>query len=739
MTASHKAALSLLLAVIFFAGFAVLAFTEFFDFIETRFYNPSVTRTLHREIDQDTRAVEGFLGELQDRFTATLEEGPVRRSFLPNQSAEDIFERSRLFGLLLETQSGLQSVRFIDAGGSRIHYSTYGPDILRQDGRSVVYRNYGAGSSGEAPPGYVPYDRVAVPDRGGPKISPDRAGERLIFSHPFYDDMDVYRGTALFSLSVRAVSERLIGEGRIKIGEDVSVVDDPPGLISRLPPNSRETLIQLVASIWSTNVTDITSLDLDDTDLALALISSKTAQEIFIGRLVDEALFLFPAAMKFILLASFLTTVYLTIFLLFNLSQDPMTIVKTRINTLRETLIDEYYSRKEEVEWVRWTRELEQRREEVRGEIKRDIRPRRRRALEKEIDACIDTAWGELLAVLKSRIGITAAQIDEARLREIVNRVLEAATGRLPPGQAAVPGEDGKGLINPGSSDYAESGGFEVLEDITEEADLEELDEAIPGDETPEQAEDAEAADLPDNIVVFEEVDGMKKVDPTDETPAKAGPAIPVRASIPAEAVPEAEELEDLEELEELEETEIAEEAGSLTTGSGSPESEAANLASQIEFSPLPEAETSDEESLAELEVVSPFDTMLSKFTEGPEEDQDAPLDENGEAELAGEYAGKGPDEKKNFPVTKTRHSHNLSIAKLESIDTNYHMFLISKPFTAACPGTPPILETTQQGTVIEYRNGISYINQTAAADEEPEEPRNIEFKKLVESVLNKN
>jgi hypothetical protein len=725
VTVSHKAALSLLLAILFFAGFAVLAFTGLFDFIETRFYNPSVSRALRRETDQDATVIGAFLGELQDRFAATLRDEVVRRSFLPNQSAEDIFERSRLYGILLESQSGLQSVRFIDAGGSRIHYSTYTPDILRQDSRSVTYRNYGAGSAGENLPSFLPYDRVAVPDKGSPKITPDRQGERLIFSHPFYDNMDVYRGTALFSLSVRAISERLISERRIRIGEDISVIEAPPGLIFRLPQNGRELLFQLIASIPDTDLRDIINLSPSDMKLSLALISSRTDQDIFVGRLVDESLFLFPGTMKFILLVSFLITVYLTIFLLFNLSQDPMTIVKNRIQTLQTTMIDEYCSRKEGFDWNRWTRELEQRREEVRTEIKADIHLRLKKALEKEIDAYIDTAWNELMAIIRSRIGITAAQMDEARLQEIVNRVLEATASRIYP-KAVYSPTDRSPSIKKEVEDYTEAEAVEIVD--TEAAGGIQY---IMGN-YPEQVEGAQAAKILDKIVALKEVEVMQKVPPNHEAPEKAQWGV---------------EPEELEEIEELEELKGPEEPGKAKNPeipadfSEDTEGEAAiSLASQIEFSPLPEPETPVEEPLTELEIVSPFDTMLSQFMDDSEEEEDSLS--NGDTELAEENAGtESKEEKKNSPVREERHRiDDLPAARLEIIDTNYRMFLIAKPFTAACSGTPPILETTQQGTIIEYRNGVNYINQKVIEEAGPEEPPlNTEFKKLVESVLNSN
>ncbi|MCL2880441.1 MAG: hypothetical protein FWF29_09365, partial [Treponema sp.] len=221
MTASQKAALSLLISVFLFSGVAVLAYTGLFDMVETRFYTSSLTRSLTRETTGDAGILQDYLNSLNDRFSATLNEPAVRRSFLPNQSADDIFERTRIYGTLLESLSGLQWVRFVDYNGVRLHFSTYTPDILNQDKVSIAYRNYNEDASN------LPFDQVQVSADGNYKLNFDSVSDRIIISYPFFDSLDVYRGTALFSVSVRALAERLVSENRIKIGEDVSIISSP--------------------------------------------------------------------------------------------------------------------------------------------------------------------------------------------------------------------------------------------------------------------------------------------------------------------------------------------------------------------------------------------------------------------------------------------------------------------------------------------------------------------------------
>ena len=105
----------LLISILIFAGIAFLVDRELLDFIQTRLYNPSIVKSYITENAKDAEMAQNYIFELQEKFGQTLKESAVRSSFLYNQSAEDIFERSKIFGLLMESTSGLQSVQFVDA------------------------------------------------------------------------------------------------------------------------------------------------------------------------------------------------------------------------------------------------------------------------------------------------------------------------------------------------------------------------------------------------------------------------------------------------------------------------------------------------------------------------------------------------------------------------------------------------------------------------------------------------
>jgi hypothetical protein len=654
VTATQKAALSLLISVFLFAGFTVLAFSGLFDLLETRFYNPSIVRSLTNEVEKDAKTAGSFFGSLTERFAATLSEPAVQRSFLPNQSGQDILERSRVYGVLMEELGGLQSVRFVDSGGIRIHFSTSPRDIFSQDGLSIAYRNY------DDDPDSLPYTTVAVPALEETRIILDEGGDRIIFSHPFYDSLDVYRGTAVFTLSVRAIAEWLTNESRINVGEEVAIVSNPPGMVSRIPGSAKSALLPMISRIWAEGYLSLSPLDSAVSGVSMALISAKTSQGIFVGRLVNENSFEFPDAMKVILLVSTFITLYLVIFLIFNLRQDTMTVIQNRLKSLQISLIEQYYDRKGDVDWNNWSRELEQRRDDVRAEVKRGIHiSRSNKRSEENIDTLIDKSWDELLSVIGGHRKETAV-LDEEKLQGILNRILQSVPATLP-----APAVQAQAPVQAEEEEVEELGDAEELEDLEEAEPVEEVEDVEEAEELEdaEVVEDAEALEEPEDAAEAAEAVSEPAGPPSvDEVPiidvdsiAAEGafipgesPAPPPPADLAGLGAADGDDAEELEELEEIEGAEALEELAEEVTDTASlspPRDNLADLTSKIEFAPLPESSETEEALDIEMEIVSPFVTMLSDFS--GEEEMLLPADasdESGEAGIPGEEAAVPED-----------------------------------------------------------------------------------------------
>jgi len=477
MSAYLKPVLVLLISILVFAGIFFLADKELLNFVQIRFHNPSVLKSYVRENSSDAGLVQRYIFELQNKFAAALNEPAVQSSFLYNQSQEDIYERSRIFGILLESTAGLQSVQFVDSNGIRLHYSTSARDIISQNANSTAYRNY------SDDPLALPYNRVSVSANGSAKFSMDEQSDRIVFSFPFNDSMDVYRGTALYNVSIRALAEKLIAEGRLNVNENVLVTGTPPGIILGSPGTSKADILNKVSSIWNDGIQDRVTFDSGDSGMKFSLISLKTEHGIFFGRLVNDGLFYIPNSMKNILLFSMFLTFFLTLLFIINFKPNPVTLVRNRIKRLRESLFDQLYVNKSGQERAKWILELEQRREEIRCELKRDLKLGQR--AENDINGIIDQSWDELLAVIKT--GVETQVIAASSESSVVQ------------------------------TEAKEAEPSEVLEEIADAEELEEIEEAealeeIADMEELEEIKEAEALEKTADAKELEEIDADLKI-----------------------------------------------------------------------------------------------------------------------------------------------------------------------------------------------------------------------------------
>lgn len=475
MVTSRKVVLSLLLSVLLFSVITVLAYTGLFDLIETRFYNPTIITSITRDNALNAEVIDGFLTETQSQLHATIKTQTVRRSFLSNQQSGDYQDYAQIYSLLIESAKGIQWVRFIDAGGFKIHFSTLDRDIQYQDGSSVSYHNF-------QETGFL-YSDVSVLAGEQPKYVFDESSRRILFSFPLYDFFDTYWGTALFSLSVDALLDQLIAEGRIKFGQDITIISNPPGLLFGATISGERAMVAQISSIWRDGTQRFTKLVSPASNISLILISLKTPKGIFVGRLTNEELFSLPIAMKIILLASLFITVYLTFFLAFNIKQDPVAVVQNRMKQFQISLIEQFYELKGEKDWALWIRELELRRDEIVAQVKHgiEIAPSSKN---KEIDVLVHKSLDELLSMLG---GGVEKGIDEEQLQSTVKRILaeltsapvqKLAVAHAPISESAVSG--GTGLLRRASA---------IVKEIEETDQVEELEELDAVDEEPAKEE----------------------------------------------------------------------------------------------------------------------------------------------------------------------------------------------------------------------------------------------------------
>jgi hypothetical protein len=523
------------------------------------------------------------------------------------------------------------------------------------------------------------------------------------------------------------------------------------------------------------------------TEASLDLVSRRANQNIYIGRLVNESLLGFPPAMRIILLVSFFATVYLFIFLLFNLRQDNMTVIQSRLKKLQVNLLEEYYEQKGDFDWSRWKKELEQRREDVRSELKRGLLTRTGDPV--EIDNFIDRSWDDLMAIMGGQME-SRDRIDEDKLRALLKRLLTESLTPPPP----------KAIDEAPGPEFAPDPAAEEPEE------LEALDEA----DAPEAPEPE--AEAPKELATPDKMESPKTPEPETEEPKEL--AAPDKMESPETPESKNEEPEELEALDKAKgpetpesETEEPKELATLEKAKGpetpEPETEEPEELEALDKAKGPETpeseteapkefETVDEakepETIAEFQEVDPlgFDmsggpmgtainNLVSALEFGPEPEEDEWEKDEAAGSLAEHFEIQSPFaeifstlstvEFEPEPMESLESLENEGLepddspgTEAEELERNFMGILFSTPFLTALNSEITVLEAEDEdtsapaedeggetrepeegetGPVVEERDGVAYINESVLnPDEKNLKGLNKNFKNLIDSIL---
>ena len=132
MTSSQKISLSLLIAVLFFSVFSVLTLSGQFDFIEAKFYQPTVKRPIEKKLENLYVQKKQYDSILIGRFETFLKEKSIDSFTQSKPSDEQVLERTSVFAQFLAVSPYLIGVRIVENDGKRIHFSTFELDKKKQ-------------------------------------------------------------------------------------------------------------------------------------------------------------------------------------------------------------------------------------------------------------------------------------------------------------------------------------------------------------------------------------------------------------------------------------------------------------------------------------------------------------------------------------------------------------------------------------------------------------------------------
>ena len=517
----------MLISVLIFAGCLFFSFAGGFNLIEVQYYTPRVIGNINDRLEKIKSGYGDYFTNLDRQLREFLSEQSVSSYIEREPSPENMEKRDTLCSLLFQKNPGLEGIRLVENDGVHIHYSTFSDDILSETAELVTYSNY---------MDRIPYALIEASD-GDKKtlVYFDNTRNRLLFSYPFYDAYTAYRGTIVFYVSGDDFTRSLINRDIVSLNARGTVLS-PAGFVFGLPLTGRKALIQEIQERWGKRYSNIEQIaESDDKRENLFVISTTDESGIKIGWICSQDEFEFSDMEKIALLVCLFITLFLVVFLMFNLRHDDMVFIKRRIRKFQYELLKEYIERKDTTDWKTLAKGIASRRMDVNDEVKKSL-GRRGKKHSEVVDAMLESSWQDIMSAFAS-----------ASSRNMVPKQFESReplVEEIPsPVKASMPEK------------IPEAEPVEAPEEIQE---LEEVEEAEPVEEL-EEVPEAEA------VEELEEVEEAEPVEELEEVPE-------------AEAVEELEEVEEAEPVEELEEVpedepvEIIEESFSDYEKTDSPE-----------------------------------------------------------------------------------------------------------------------------------------------------------------------
>ena len=469
MSSGPKIALSLLISVLIFAGCVFLSIAGGFKLIEVQFYQPRVIANANDRLSSIEKAYGEYSSNLDKEFRKFLSEKSVKTFIERAPEKEAMNERGKLSALLYQKISGLNGMRLIENDGIHIHFSTFGEDTLTETSSLISYKNYTDANK-------IPFTLLEASDgEKQTKIYFDSIKNELVFSYPFYDNYTAYRGTFIFYVLGDDFTQYLIDRELVSLNARGTVCS-PNGFVFNLPITGRELLMKEIEQRWSRKIQNVEQLVQSDTKSENIFIITQGNDRIKIGEIRTQDAFEFSDIEKLLLLICLFITLYLIIFLLFNIRHDDMVIVCRRLRKFQYELLKEYIDRKDSLDWKTLSKEIAHRKNDVNSEIKKSL-GRRGKKHSKEVDELLEDLWTDVMSAMGGNVSV---------VRQVVssNPIAVASTEKT-----------------------AAADNIKELEEVSDADEVEELEEIPDADEVEEISETVSKAEpeLPATEEISEE------------------------------------------------------------------------------------------------------------------------------------------------------------------------------------------------------------------------------------------
>ncbi|MDZ7792523.1 MAG: hypothetical protein U5P10_02165 [Spirochaetia bacterium] len=418
MSNIQRVSISLLISIILVTAFAFLAYSGLFEYIETTFYNQRVTELYEQELQQKKTAIEDFHHQYQSRFSATLSQVDVQKVYSPNWDREYIFQHNNLFDKLHSEYQGLLFVRFVSTD-NKIHYSTRDDDIERQGDYRVIYKILDEQST------TIPTAELKLDAEQSKDIIIDDEQNRFVYQFPLFDDLEQFRGTALFYVDKNSLQHYLVSRGFLQVGRQITLTEK--GYLFFGEGLAVDKIQETASERWNNNLIGERYVYHDEkTGQRFVLMSTSTDGYGNLGLLINQGLFEIGAVLKVILLSASGITVFLLLLLLFSLRQDREVIIRNRLKRFQLEFIKGYIESQDRLDWRQLKNEVSRKKQSLKGEMKKGL-GKIKGEKEEKIDKLIDESWQDIFQVLDGRSETqkqTSSQVSIENIEEVVQKIL---------------------------------------------------------------------------------------------------------------------------------------------------------------------------------------------------------------------------------------------------------------------------------------------------------------------------
>ena len=720
MKAFFKVLISLAVFIFVFLFFFFFS-TRYFSIIDSHYYQASVVNSIRGGLEDIIEDFTNWQKDLNEQFKSFSNEDVIKRCMRENQSDGDIALREKNSTTLMLSIPSMQGIRIIEKDTQRIHFSTFSSDIISKSNTLISYAKYGKN------PKDIHYDALKdISSNEKPLV--DMANNLFIFAKPFYDDYNVQRGDIFFYVSAKSFARKLINERRISVSDDLTLLTDSNfsfiGILVGLPYEDSELLKNEVLNEWISGDVILSQVKGEkESKIPFWVLVTNKNLPYYVGRLCDKDMFIMPFYAKYFLIFTISLASFLVSFIFLNFKQDKFLVAKKKIQKLHASIIEDILKDIDTLGDKDIREKIKYRRHDANLQIRKALGKKTAKKYENEINAILEESWTNIIQLLKTKNNKekdNASLTKDDEILSLLKEILEQGKN----GAFAISSNSNQKvtpLVKSHSDSYVKEEKFEQLDEVEE---LEEISEAEPL-ESIETVPQRNVETHGEDIEELEEVESLEPIEELEEI-SEDGGAKPLESSKLESCATIETHSEDVEELEEIESLEPIEELEEIS-----------------EAEPLTEG---DSEKLEEVNL-DDFITVEDDKPEPPkprnvevddyiEVDEDLYSSQKIEAEDRFKDISIGGLDFSYLDEKKEDDASCVSLLSTESV-------WIEKPLFALQPSPvlgelevvgeaePQELLSMEEETIIN-KDGVYTISGFSNV-----EPNNMEFKSLVDSVLN--